>query len=60
MSFTATQTDAVEHDMSTPATNPPANTVTGTDHRPDDHDVTTPSSPMTEHALAVAHETAYA
>ena len=59
-SFTATQLVRVEHEIDTPATLPPGNTVNGLDHRPDDHVVTAPLSPMTEHSATNAQETEYA
>jgi hypothetical protein len=60
LSFTATQLLPEEHEIATPATYPPGNTVKGLDHRPDIHVVTAPLSPITEHSAAVAQETEYA
>ncbi len=50
----------MEHEIATPATYPPGNTVKGLDHRSDIHDVTAPLSPMTEHSAADTQETEYA
>jgi hypothetical protein len=58
LSFTATQKVLVEHEIPTPATTPPGNTMKGVDHRPDDQVVTAPPSPMTEHSVSDAQETA--
>jgi len=59
LSFTATQLFPVEHEIATPATPPPGNTVKGRDHRPDVHVVAAPLSPMTEHSAAETQETEY-
>ena len=59
-SFTATQWLPVEHEIATPATYPPGNTVKGLDHRPDIHVAAAPLSPMTEHSAADTQETEYA
>jgi hypothetical protein len=60
LSFTATQLLPSEHEIATPATYPPGNTVKGLDHRPDFHVVTDPFSPMTEHSAADTQEIEYA
>jgi len=60
LSFTATQVPPTKHEIATPATYPPWNTVNGLDHRPDIHVVTAPLSPMTEHSAAETQETEYA
>lgn len=60
LSFTATQLPPAEHEIATPATYPPGNTVKGLDHRPDIHIATAPLSPMTEHSAADTQETEYA
>jgi len=60
LSFTATQLLFVEHEIATPPTYPPGNTIEGLDHCPEDQLVTAPLSPMTEHSSADAQATAYA
>ena len=60
LSFTATQLLPSEHEIATPATYPPGNTVKGLDHCPVFHVVTAPLSPMTEHSAADTQEIEYA
>jgi hypothetical protein len=56
LSFTATQSPPLEHEIATPAEKPPENTFAGLDHIPTVHEVAAPLRPMTEHCELDAQE----